>query len=130
MSFADLSSNPSLSRCLGQPALGIAQLLMTSVAVVASVFPFLPTAHAQAPAQQVPSPVQASLPPARQTKDDLKGAQKAADRADKAAAEGKAEEALRLYDDAIRMAPGDIGIRRRAAGVRAQVIQTIVDDAE
>lgn len=79
-------------------------------------------ADAQLPAKQTKSP--------QQVKEDLKGAEKAADRGDKAAAAGKMDEALANYDDAVRLAPGDIGIRRRAAGVRAQVIQKIVDEAE
>jgi len=66
----------------------------------------------------------------QQVKADVKGAEKAADRGDKAAAAGKIDEALANYDAAVRMAPGDIGIRRRAAGVRAQVVQKIVDQAE
>src|SRR5262245_29080225 len=68
--------------------------------------------------------------PPPQAKDDVKGAEKAADRGDKAAAAGRMDEALGDYDAAVRMAPGDIGIRRRAAGVRAQVVQKIVDQAE
>ncbi|HEU0368047.1 MAG TPA: hypothetical protein VFR42_02475, partial [Candidatus Acidoferrum sp.] len=77
---------------------------------------------AQAPAKQAK--------PAQQIKEDVKGAEKAADQGDKAAAAGKMDEALARYDAAIRLAPGDIGIRRRAAGVRAAVVQKIVDQAE
>jgi len=75
------------------------------------------------------TPAKPGTPP-QQIKEDLKGAEKAADRADKAAAEGKTDEALARYADAVRLAPGDIGIRRRAAGVRAQVVQKMVDQAE
>lgn len=75
------------------------------------------------------APAKPSKPP-QQVKEDLKGAEKAADRGDKAAGEGKMDEALARYDEAVRLAPGDIGIRRRAAGVRAQVVQRIVDQAE
>jgi tetratricopeptide (TPR) repeat protein len=77
---------------------------------------------AQAPAKQAK--------PAQQIKEDVKGAEKAADQGDRAAAAGKMDEALARYDAAIRLAPGDIGIRRRAAGVRAAVVQKIVDQAE
>ena len=63
-------------------------------------------------------------------KEDLKAAQKAADQGDKAASAGKIDEALANYDNAVRLAPGDIGIRRRAASVRALFVQKIVDQAE
>src|SRR5262249_4228589 len=68
--------------------------------------------------------------PHEQVKEDVKGAEKAADRGDKAAAEGQIDQALANYDDAVRLAPGDISIRRRAAGLRAQIVQKIVGQAE
>jgi predicted TPR repeat methyltransferase len=80
------------------------------------------TADAQISAKQTKSP--------QQVKEDVKGAEKAVDRGDKAAAAGKMDEALANYDDAVRLAPGDISIRRRAAAVKAQVVQGIVDQAE
>jgi Flp pilus assembly secretin CpaC len=86
------------------------------------VFLFTPAVEAQTPAKQTKPP--------QQVKEDVKGAEKAADRGDQAAARGRTEEALADYDAAVRLAPGDIGIRRRAAGVRAQVVQKIVDQAE
>src|SRR6187399_2620245 len=78
--------------------------------------------EAQTPAKQTKPP--------QQVKEDAKGAEKAADRGDQAAAAGRMEEALSEYDTAVRLAPGDIAIRRRAAGVRAQMVQKIVDQAE
>src|SRR5258706_1334384 len=63
-------------------------------------------------------------------KDDLKAAERAAERGDKAVAAGKLQEAVEDYQQAVRAAPGDVGIARRAAGVRAQVVQNIVDEAE
>src|SRR5215471_10518365 len=86
------------------------------------VFLLGPAAEAQTPAKQTKPP--------QQVKEDVKGALKAADRGDQAAARGRMEEALADYDAAVRMAPGDIGIRQRAAGVRAQVVQKFVDQAE
>src|SRR5215831_8743662 len=74
------------------------------------VFVLGPTAEAQTPAKQTKPP--------QQVKEDVKGALKAADRGDQAAALGRMEEALADYDAAVRMAPGDIGIRRRAAGAK------------
>jgi Type II secretory pathway, component PulD len=82
-----------------------------------------------APRVSAQAPATPSKPP-QAVKENLKGAIKAADAGDKAAAEGKMDEALARYDEAVRLAPGDIGIRRRAAGVRARVVQKIVDQAE
>ena len=39
-------------------------------------------------------------------------------------------EALADYEQAVKHAPGDAGIVRRAAAVRAQVVQKLVDQAE
>lgn len=64
------------------------------------------------------------------SKDDVKAAERAAERGDKAAAAGKLREALADYRQAVQAAPGDLGIARRAAAVRAQVVQKIVDQAE
>src|SRR6266849_6319525 len=64
------------------------------------------------------------------SKDDTKAAERAAERGDKAAAAGKLQEALANYTQAVQAAPGDLGIARRAASVRAQVVQRIVDEAE
>ena len=63
-------------------------------------------------------------------KDDVKAAERAAERGDKAAAAGKLQEALADYTQAVKAAPGDLGIARRAATVRAQMVQRIVDQAE
>ena len=63
-------------------------------------------------------------------KDDLKQAAKYADAGDKALAAGKMNEALADYRQAVKAAPGDAGIARRAASVRAQVVQSMVDRAE
>src|SRR5258708_40040758 len=75
-------------------------------------------------------PQAAQSKPGSAPKDDLKQAEKAAGRGDKAATEGKLDEALRDYQDAVKAAPGDVGIARRAAAVRAQLVQKIVDQAE
>jgi Flp pilus assembly secretin CpaC len=63
-------------------------------------------------------------------RDDLKQAAKYADAGDKALAAGKMNEALTDYAQAVKAAPGDTGIARRAVSVRAQVVQSIVDRAE
>jgi len=67
---------------------------------------------------------------AKEIKEDTKQAEKAADRGDKAAAAGNTSEALANYEVAVRTAPGDLRIRQRAAALRAQVVQKIVEEAE
>ena len=69
-------------------------------------------------------------PQSEQIKENSKQAEKTADRGDKAAAEGKIPEALADYTRAVQLAPSDIAIRRRAAALKAQVVQKIVDQAE
>ena len=68
--------------------------------------------------------------PSKASKDDLKQAEKLADQADKAAAAGKMREALADYQDAVRAAPGNLNIVRRAAAMRATAVQQLVDKAE
>jgi Flp pilus assembly secretin CpaC len=68
--------------------------------------------------------------PKEAPKEDPKRAQKLAEAGDRAASAGKIEEALEDYAAAVRAAPGDVGIARRAAAARAQVVQGLVDAAE
>ena len=112
-----------------------------TAAIVALTLPFLllpesrlnARARTQAPAT---APTQATAGAERQArtpkeiKEDTRQAEKAADRGDKAAAAGNTKEALAQYEAAIRTAPGDLRIRQRAAALRAQVIQKIVEEAE
>src|SRR5258708_1896145 len=67
---------------------------------------------------------------ANDTKEDIKQAQQLADRGDKAFAAGNMNEALADYEQAVKHAPGDAGILRRAAAMRTQVVQKLVDQAE
>ncbi|HMH78834.1 MAG TPA: FG-GAP-like repeat-containing protein [Candidatus Acidoferrum sp.] len=67
---------------------------------------------------------------ANDTKEDSKQAQQLAERGDGALAAGKMNEALADYEQAVKHAPGDAGIVHRAAAVRAQVVQKLVDQAE
>jgi Flp pilus assembly secretin CpaC len=64
------------------------------------------------------------------SKEDVKQAQQLADRADKSFAAGRMNEALAEYEQAVKRAPGDAGIVRRAAAMRAEVVQKLVDQAE
>ena len=67
---------------------------------------------------------------ATDSKEDLKQAQQLADRGDKSFAAGRMNEALAEYEQAVKRAPGDAGIVRRAAALRAAVVQKLVDQAE
>jgi Flp pilus assembly secretin CpaC len=64
------------------------------------------------------------------TKGDIKQAQQLAERGDRAFAAGNMNEALAEYEQAVKQAPGDAGILRRAAAMRTQVVQKLVDQAE
>ncbi len=64
------------------------------------------------------------------SKEDLKQAQQLANRGDAAYSAGQLNEALADYEQAVKHAPGDAGIVRRAAMMRAQVVQKLVEQAE
>src|SRR5258705_4092621 len=64
------------------------------------------------------------------SKEDIKQAQELANRGDAACSAGKLNEALADYEQAVKHAPGDAGIVRRAAMMRAQVVQKLVEQAE
>src|ERR1700756_4449819 len=64
------------------------------------------------------------------SKEDVKQAQQLADHGDKSFAAGRMNEALADYEQAVKRAPGDAGIVRRAAAMRAAVVQKLVDQAE
>ncbi len=61
---------------------------------------------------------------------DPKRAQKAAERGDKAVAQGRIEEALADYDEAAHYAPQDTAIVGRAAALRSKLVREHVDTAE
>ena len=64
------------------------------------------------------------------SKEDIRQAEQLADRGDKSFAAGRMNEALAEYEQAVKRAPGDSGIVRRAATVRAEVVQKLVDQAD
>src|SRR5213082_1768178 len=66
----------------------------------------------------------------RGPKDDVKHAEQLAERGDKTFAAGKMNEALAAYEQAVKAAPGNAGIVRRAAAVRARAVQALVNQAE
>jgi type II secretory pathway component GspD/PulD (secretin) len=61
---------------------------------------------------------------------DPKRAQRAAERGDKAQAEGRIDEALLAYDEAARYAPRDVAIVGRGAELRSHLIRGHVENAE
>src|SRR4029077_7955745 len=61
---------------------------------------------------------------------DPKRAQKAVERGDKAATQGRIEEALAEYDEAAHYAPQDVAIVGRAAALRSKLVREHVDAAE
>lgn len=115
------SRRPLFGRRASAPAYAfftVSALLLASVLA----WPQSPADPSNSKPAQQPSP--------KQIKEDTRHAEQEADRADKAAAEGKTNEALAGYASATKIAPGDLNIRRRAAALRAQVVQKIVADAE
>ncbi len=81
---------------------------------------------AQAPAQG-PAP---SQPQAATVRPDPKRAQKYVDQGDKAAAEGKFDEALLAYVEAARYAPQEGYILERGAALRSKLVRAYVEAAE
>ncbi|HLZ93439.1 MAG TPA: FG-GAP-like repeat-containing protein [Candidatus Acidoferrum sp.] len=61
---------------------------------------------------------------------DPKRALKLAEAGAKAEAEGRVDEALRAYDEAARLAPQDLALAGRSAGLRSRLIREHVDKAE
>jgi hypothetical protein len=72
----------------------------------------------------------ASQPPPSVVRPDPKRAQKYVDQGDKAAAEGKFDEALLSYEDAARYAPQEGYILERGAALRSKLVRAYVEAAE
>ena len=81
---------------------------------------------AQVPAQ-APS---ASQPQSPVVRPDLKRAQKYVDQGDKAAAQGKFDEALQAYDEAARYAPQEGYVLERGAALRSKLVRAYAEAAE
>jgi tetratricopeptide (TPR) repeat protein len=101
-----------------------AALLLLSLLLVCSPM------TAQEPATPSPAISQRQSPAQQIPLADPKHAQKSAERGDKAAAQGRFEEALSDYDEAARYAPQDLGILAKAAGLRSKLVRERVDAAE
>jgi len=78
------------------------------------------------PARQTPSGLQSlkTIAP------DSKRAQKALERGEKAEAEGRVDDALIAYDEALRYAPQDTAIAGRIAALRSGLVRSHVENAE
>jgi tetratricopeptide (TPR) repeat protein len=85
-----------------------------------------------APAAKAPSQEEAVRHKGEEPKlhEDLNRAQKAADRGDRAEAEGKIEEAVEHYREAVIYAPKDPNYALREAALRSKLVRKHVDDAE
>jgi Flp pilus assembly secretin CpaC len=81
----------------------------------------------EVPAQ---TPDTAGPPSPATARSDLKRAEKAAARGEKAVAEGRADEALMAYDEAARYAPRDMALVGRGAVLRSQLVRNHVEAAE
>ena len=83
---------------------------------------------------QWPGRLYAQSSPTQQTENviriDSKRAQKAAERGDKAQADGRIDDALLAYDEAARYAPQDLTLVGRGAALRSRLIRGHVENAE
>jgi type II secretory pathway component GspD/PulD (secretin) len=82
---------------------------------------------ASAPAQQ---PQLSSTAPNTIVRPDPKRAEKLVERGEKAEADGRNDEALLAYDEAARLAPQNLALASRGAGLRSRLIREHVDKAE
>src|SRR6266481_5868402 len=107
---------------------------LTPLRQAASLLCSLLLFSSQAPAQEPGALPQKPLLKQPQLKamlhSDPKRAQKAAERGDKAVAQGHTEEALADYDEAAHYAPQDAAIVGRAAALRSKLVREHVDTAE
>jgi tetratricopeptide (TPR) repeat protein len=79
---------------------------------------------------QAPSSPPPSQKPSQSVRPDLKRAQRAAQRGEKAEAAGRLEEALAAYGEAARYAPQDTTHATRAAALRSRLVRSYADAAE
>jgi type II secretory pathway component GspD/PulD (secretin) len=98
-----------------------ASLLLCGALVSAPLFLQKVFAQTQAPASSQ-SP--------KATMVDIKRAQSAIERGEKAAAEGRSDEALAAYDEAARFAPQDTTVLARGAALRTNLVREHADKAE
>jgi hypothetical protein len=104
--------------------------LRQAVSLLCSLLLFSSQAPAQEPGTPPQKPLLKQLQIQAMLHPDPKRAQRAAERGDKAVAQGRVEEALADYDDAAHYAPQDAAIVGRAAALRSKLVREHVDTAE
>ncbi len=80
------------------------------------------------PARQAQAP--SGLQSLKTIAPDSKRAQKALERGEKAEAEGRVDDAVIAYDEALRYAPQDMAIAGRIAALRSRLVRSHVENAE
>ncbi|HUE43226.1 MAG TPA: FG-GAP-like repeat-containing protein [Candidatus Sulfotelmatobacter sp.] len=103
----------------------LAQIFEVLFAAVACLVLLLVPARAQTPATPT-----TSHPAAAALMNDPKRAQKDIEAGDKAAADGRFDDALAAYDEAARNAPQNIAVLGKGAALRAQLVRAHTDNAE
>jgi len=110
-----------------------ASALFLSALLVAAPLSAQRQAQAQVRSQdqtQGPIQVHATAQSLKAFAPDPKRAQKAVEKGEKAEAEGRSEEALAAYDEAVRYAPQDMAIVARSVTLRSKLVRAHVDHAE
>ncbi len=79
---------------------------------------------------QTPAAPASAHPAAAATSNDPKRAEKDVDAGDKAAAEGRFDDALKAYDEAARYAPQNFDVLAKGATLRMQLVRAHTDNAE
>ncbi|HEX4380476.1 MAG TPA: FG-GAP-like repeat-containing protein, partial [Candidatus Acidoferrum sp.] len=112
----------------------LAQIFERIAVVLACAAVLVVPVHAQtaaAPGTAHPATTAtATAAPTAALVNDPKRAQKEVEAGDKAAAEGRFDEALAAYDEAARYAPQNIAILGKGATLRAQLVRAHTDNAE
>src|SRR5437868_1361992 len=108
-----------------------AAALLSSALLVCAPLPGQQPAQAGTQGQsQEPAKVHPTPQSLKAFAPDPKRAQKAIEKGEKAEAEGRSEEALAAYDEAVRYAPQDMTIVARSATLRSKLVRAHVDNAE
>ncbi|HEY1858788.1 MAG TPA: hypothetical protein VGG61_00425, partial [Gemmataceae bacterium] len=108
----------------------LAQLIRQSATLLLTVLVVSLLVTSPLPAQSQASPATATSPAQRTFVPDPERAQKAVERGDRAEAEGRPDDALLAFDEAVRHAPQDLAIVARSATLRSKLVRTHVENAE
>src|SRR5258707_2046439 len=107
-----------------------AALLLSLLLVCAPLLGQTPTRTPAQNSAQAPVQARATAQSLQAFAPDPKRAQRAIEKGEKAEAEGRPDEALVSYDEAVRYAPQDMAIVARTAALRSQQVRKHVDNAE